>query len=137
MKPGEGAGDTLVLPTLPSGRECFCPGDVETYTCTVSGGVFTEWTGTSFDCTANADIVTLIHSRFTLGTSMRSCNNGAIEGVGTSVNTSVTPNCFTSQLSINISSTMNGQTVQCSRDGLLDIIGNHTLRVAGKQCYYT
>ena len=131
MKPGEG---TLVLPTLPIGRECFCPGDVETYTCTVSGGGITEWTGTSFDCPANGGIVTLTHSRFT---SIRSCNNGAIEGVGTLVNTSVTPNCFTSQLSINISSTMNGQTVQCFRDGPLDTIGNHTLRVAGKQCYYT
>ncbi|XP_064397682.1 uncharacterized protein LOC135344412 [Halichondria panicea] len=34
------------------------------------------------------------------------------------------------ELSINISSTMNGQTVQCFRDGPLDTIGNHTLRVA-------
>ncbi len=60
---GDGATEILV-PTLPNGRQCFCPGDVATYTCTVVGGSVTVWSGTVFDCPGSNNRISLVHSLF-------------------------------------------------------------------------
>ncbi len=127
---GDGATDTLVPPTLPNGRQCFCPGDVETYTCTVVGGGVTVWSGTAFDCPPS-NIIALAHALYSGGTAIGSCTSGAIIGNGTSVDTSGAEPCYTSELSVTISANMDEQTVVCSRDTIM--IGTDSLRVAGKQ----
>ena len=124
---GDGATDTLVSPTVPNGRLCFCPGDVETYTCTVVGGAVTVWSGTAFDCPSSNEIQ-LAHALYSGGTATGEC--GAIIGNGISVDTSAAEFCYTSELSVTISANMDGQTVGCTRD--ITLIGIDSLRVAGK-----
>ncbi len=128
---GDGATDILVSPTLPNGRQCFCPGDVETYTCTVVGGGVTLWSGTAFDCPSINNAVALAHFLYSGGTAIGTCTSGAISGVGTSVDTSGAEPCYTSEMSVTISANMDGQSVVCSRDNI--VIGIDFLRVAGKQ----
>ena len=127
-----GATDLLVPPTLPNGRQCFCPGDVATYTCTVVGGGATVWSGTAFDCSPSNNRLSLLHSPQFSGGETGGCTSGAISGAGISVDTSGAEDCYTSELSVNISANMDGQTVVCTRDVTM-IIGNDSLRVAGKQ----
>ncbi len=129
---GEAATDTFVPPTLPDGRQCFCPGDVDNYTCNATGEVVTRWTGTSFDCSGLGNILSLLHDQYSLGLATQTCNDGAIIANGISVDTSVTPNCYTSELSVSFGSSMDGKTVGCFRDTQQNLIGSHTLRVAGK-----
>ncbi|XP_064393598.1 uncharacterized protein LOC135341050 isoform X2 [Halichondria panicea] len=126
IKSGDGATDTLVSPTVPNGRLCFCPGDVETYTCTVVGGAVTVWSGTAFDCPSSNEIQ-LAHALYSGGTATGEC--GAIIGNGISVDTSAAEFCYTSELSVTISANMDGQTVGCTRD--ITLIGIDSLRVAG------
>ena len=128
---GDGATDTLVSPTLPNGRLCFCPGDVETYICTVVGGTVTVWSGTAFDCPSTNNIIPLAHALYSVGTA-GTCTNGAISGNGATVDTSGAEPCYTSELSVTVSVDMDGQTVGCTRD-TTTVIGNDTLQVAGKQ----
>ncbi len=113
-------------PFLPNGRLCYCPGGVENFTCTISGGAFTQWVGTAFDCIGNA--ITLTHFSYSAGTAVAGC--GALTGSGTAVDTSVDPTCYTSELSVPISSNLDGLIVNCSRDGVSSI-GSHILKVAG------
>ncbi len=126
-----GATDLLVPPTLPNERQCFCPGDVATYTCTVVSGTVTLWSGTAFDCRASINRISLLHSPQFPGGETGTCTNGAIRAVGTSVDTSGAEDCYTSELSVTISANMDGQTVVCTRDTTM--IDNDSLRVAGKQ----
>ncbi len=128
MASGECATDSLVPPILPNGRLCYCPGAVETYTCTVSGGAATEWSGTAFNCSSNA--IALFHSRYSAGT-VDNC--GALTSRSTSVDTSVVPTCYTSELSVPISSNLDELIVNCSRDADTSI-GSHILKVAGMCC---
>ncbi len=127
---GNGATDTLVPPTLPNGRQCFCPDDVETYICTVVGGGVTVWSGTAFDCPPS-NIIALAHALYSGGTAIGTCTSGAINGNGTSLDSSGAETCYTSELSVTISANMDGQSVVCSRDNI--VIGIDFLRVAGKQ----
>ncbi len=127
---GDGATDILVPPTLPNGRQCFCPGDVETYICTVVGGGVTVWSGTAFDCPP-VNAIQLAHVLYSGGTA-GTCTSGAISGNGTSVDTSGAEPCYTSELSVTVSANMDGQTVVCTRDATA-MIGTDSLRVAGKQ----
>ena len=99
---------------------CACPGDSLTYTCTVVGGIVTLWIS-----------IALIHSQFGDGTPTGECDVGSIRGRGVSVVNDTGVNCYISELSFNASSDLNGKTVECIRDGT-DIIGTHTVRVAGK-----
>ena len=128
---GDGATDILVPPTLPNGRQCFCPGDVETYTCNVVGGGITVWSGTAFDCPGINNAMVLAHLLYSGGTATGTCTSGAISGNGTSVDTSGAEPCYTSELSVTVSANMDGQTVVCTRDAAM--IGSDSLRVAGKQ----
>ena len=103
---------------------------METYICTVVGGIITVWSGTAFDCPANN--VILVNGQYSGGTAIGTCTSGAIIGNGTSVDTSGAEPCYTSELSVTISANMDGQTVMCSRDDVT-LIGSHSLQVAGKQ----
>ena len=106
---------------------CACPGDSLTYTCTVVGGVVTQWRSI---CSGNEDI-TLLHTRFGDGSAAGECNGGSIVARGVSVVDDTGVPCYISELSFNASSDFNGRTVECSRDGV-DTIGTDTLRIAGK-----
>lgn len=126
-----------MAPSLSNGRLCYCPGENKTFTCNVLGGILTEWSGTSFDCPTSSNAISLIHDRIEDGTAIGICTNGALSISNTSVNTSASPNCYTSVLSATVSSNMDGQTVQCARDGTSNVIGSFTLRVAGIFIVYT
>ena len=101
-----------------------------TFSCTVLGGVATLWKGTAFDCTERDNEILLRHGKFAdpEGTS-GGCNLGAI--VGTSVQVEGT-DCYTSQLSVNISDGLNNKTVGCilnSDSGMPIVIGETSLSV--------
>ena len=95
------------------------------------GGAVTVWLGTAFDCPPT-NLIQLLHSLYSGGIANGDCTSGAIIGNGTSVDTSGAGTCYTSQLSVNISVNMDGQTVVCTRD-ISTLIGTDSLRVAGKQ----
>ena len=124
---GYAATDNLSPPTLPNGMTCACPGYSLTYTCTVVGGILTDWGGI---CSGGATIP-LLHSRFGDGTPTGECNSGAILSRGVYVVNDTGVICYTSELSFNASSDLNGRTVECNRNGD-DPIDTDTVRVAGK-----
>ncbi len=103
-----------------------------TYTCTVVSGTVTLWSGTAFDCPGSNNRISLLHSPQFSGGETGTCTNGTIRAAGISVDTSGTEDCYTSELSVNISANMDGRSVVCARDVTM-IIGNDSLRVAGKQ----
>ena len=118
------ANDVLQIPERAS---CTCPGDMLTYTCTVTGSGNTIWDGSAFDCQHNEII--LRHSQFTAsgghGT-FGECNNGAI--VARSIG--VTNNCYISELNVTVSANLHNRTVQCIKsDDSLRIIGKSTITV--------
>ena len=105
---------------------------METFTCTVVGGIVTRWIGTAFNCTGNGNAIGLFHDSF-FGI-VQTC--GTLTGRGTVVNDSVNPNCYTSELTIPIASDLNGLIVNCTRNEADNVIGSHTLRIAGKSAEY-
>ena len=106
---------------------CACPGDSLTYTCTVVGGIVTQWISI---CSGGSSIA-LIHSQFGDGTPTGECDGGSIVVRGVSVVNDTGVNCYISELSFNASSDLNGTTVECNRNGD-DPIDTDTVRVAGK-----
>ena len=85
----------------------------------------TQWTGTALNCT-NALIFR--HSRFNSETVSGQCNNGAIVGRSLEV---IEDNSYVSELTVNISVSLDNKTVQCihnSQEGPY-IIGTSTLTV--------
>ena len=90
--------------------DCVCPGETFVYECSIVGAIFTVWRGSVISAGCE---ITLIHSEFTTGNGARAvCNNGDV--VGQSVD--VLNDCYTSQLSIEVNSGVNGSTVECIRD---------------------
>jgi hypothetical protein len=87
------------------------------------GNGSTLWEGSALDCT-----IFLRHNRFDQSGGVDgACNNGDI--IGRSLR--VEDNCYTSQLSVTVSHTLNNKTIACilsSDDGLINI-GNSTLKV--------
>ncbi len=97
------------------------------------GGSVTVWSGTVFDCPRSNNRIALLHSLFSGGDAGEcSIPSGFIRAVSTSVDTSGAEDCYTSELSVNISANMDGETVVCTRDVTM-IIGTDSMRVAGKQ----
>ena len=98
-------------------NDCTCPGDIVTYNCNVTGGGFTIWRGSAFDCPTVESMILLRHSRFeeSSGT-MGQCNSGAIRGqsIGTGIN-SLGSTVYTSQLMINLTAfpSVISQTIEC------------------------
>lgn len=92
---------------VPLVQQCTCLGFQLVYECTVMGEAgATVWTGSIFQCPSTGNTITLRHSAFN---QMRGCNQGAIIGYG--VNTQ--NGCYTSQINITTSLSMNNKTVEC------------------------
>ena len=103
-----------------------CPGDVLSYNCTVVGGIATVWRGTAFDCpeTTNNEII-LRHSRFSVAEgTFGSCSGGIIRGRSLGVQDSM---CYISQVNVTVNSGHNGQTVECTIDPSLAVVGSATI----------
>ena len=95
------------------------------YECTVFGGGFTSWQGSAFDCALYGNEVLLSHNDFEHGT-IRTCNDGTI--VGCSVR--IMDNYYTSQLSINFTTVLDGRSIQCMSIGgsrAAVVVGSSTL----------
>ena len=88
--------------------DCSCRGYITSFQCDVTGEGYTVWRGSAFDCQLSGNEILLLHSNFVGGT-VRTCNNGKI--VGRSLG--VTNNCYASQLDVNITTEMEGRTVEC------------------------
>ena len=84
------------------------------------------WTGTAFSCSGSINDISLRHTQFNSGAS-GSCNNDAL--MAKSIR--VTNDCYTSQLNVTVSSTLNNKTIQCTHDSNMGsrIIGSSTLHV--------
>lgn len=115
---------------LPNNSRCACVGDILTYKCTAIGGGATLWGGTTFNCPTLRNEILLRHSQFSSpeGTTGE-CNNGAIIGKSTGVEN----NCYTSQLNVTVSGSLNNKTVTCvhnSDTGQLNTIGEGLITLA-------
>ena len=87
---------------------CFCPGlEFNYFNCTVIGGLFTVWKGSAFN---DGCEITLPHINFNTGTATGSCNNRAITAQGIRGEN----DCYTSQLTIRPSISLQGVTVECA-----------------------
>ena len=106
--------------------ECTCPGHILRIICSIVGGGSTVWQGSAFECPPSDEIF-LLHSDFANNGAEGECNNGAIVARAQSV----IGDCFNSQLTVLISASMQGQTLQCRRDtGLvITLIGNTTINI--------
>ena len=99
------------------------------------GGFATIWRGTAFsDCPGQGNQILLRHSQFSeSGLAEGECNGGNIIGHGLNrIFDGFNDSKFTSQLTIHLpllnatSNTLEGETVQCTRDDG-DVIGTHTI----------
>ena len=112
-------------------RTLLCPGDIITYTCTLSSGfgtIITQWTGSpGFHCStpgSPANTITLIQ---TAGSSLNTAPGSC--GTLSAVMTNISGTCYTSVLTIPTPQYFNGTTVMC-RDGFFGaLIGNDTLNI--------
>ena len=70
----------------------------------------------------------LRHTQFASGGAVGTCNNGAINARSVSVENT---NCFTSQLNVTLSPSLNGRTVECAHDdtSTTTVIGTTTVTV--------
>ena len=110
---------------MPLTHQCSCPGFQLTYKCTVTGdGGATIWRGTVFQCPSTDNTITLRHSAFT---QIRGCNRGTIIGYGVNSQNS----CYTSQINITTSSTMNNKTVECvyNNGSTISVIGTSVITI--------
>ena len=89
-------------------NDCTCPGYITSFQCDVTGGGYTVWRGSAFDCQSSGNEIFLLHSDF-MGSTVITCNDGQI--VGRSLE--VTNNCYASQLDVNITTEIVGRTVEC------------------------
>jgi hypothetical protein len=97
----------------------------------VVGGFSTVWKGTAFNCPGRGNEIELSHARF--DSPGGECNGGNIIGRGRNRTfDGSTDSQFTSQLTIHLpflnatSNTLEGETVECTRDGV-DVIGTHII----------
>ena len=100
---------------VPGNAICACPGEVLTYMCSVIGGGNTVWSGTAFNCGSSGtqNEISLRHTQFDLPEGATgSCNNDAImaQSIG------VVNNCYTSILTVHISTTFNNTSIKCTHD---------------------
>ena len=115
--------------------DCICEGYNSLYECTVVGGVATVWKGTTFDCSSTDNEVILFHSINSTSQPAEACNNGAIVGHAIEFETDT----YTSQLTVQFSSELNGSTISCAHDNGVDtpVIGSTLLTITtGSYLYY-
>ena len=106
----------------------ICPGNTLTFECTVTEGHDTVWKGSALDCDESDDVIQLLYSRLNT-TFKRSCNN---ENILVQI-LYIKDNCYTSQLSVMITSSMTGKTVKCARDNGTseEVVGIYTINNGG------
>ena len=107
--------------------ECTCPGSFLIATCSVVGGGSTVWLGSAFECSP-LDEILLLHSNYASNGAEGECNNGDIVARSQGV---VGRDCFVSQLTVLVTLSMHGKSLQCVYDNGVDItiIGNVTINV--------
>ena len=91
---------------------CVCPGHQLTYECTIVGPAiqYTVWKGSALDCNTE---VSLHHGQFIeSGYASATCNGG--EAFAHIVN--ITDSCYTSQLIVNTSLSLNSKSIECAFD---------------------
>ena len=93
---------------LRSLSSCTCSGYVTSYECLVVGDGFTVWNGSALNCSLTKNEIILQHREFNSGT-VKTCNSGRIVGRSSSV----TNECYTSRLDVNISTELEGREVKC------------------------
>ena len=122
--------DEFTPPNLSDG--CACSGELLQYTCTMSGNIFAAiWSGTAFMCPSNENQRVILKSSFNNSLAIGS-GCGSFIVTNASVDNSTGNPCYYSEVSVNISTGMNRQTVRCSRDSVNNAVGTpHTLSVAG------
>ena len=122
--------DTL---QVPDNVNCTCPGEVLTFTCNIAGGGTTLWRGSAFDCSSTSNEIRLRHSTFASSGTMGTCNNEAMRARSIGLTNG---DCYTSELSVTVSTTFNDETIECAYNSGTDerAIGVSTLRVVGKKC---
>ena len=91
---------------------CVCPGHQLLYECTITGSAiqYTIWKGSALACNSEAS---LRHGKFIeSGYANATCNDGEIFARVINISNS----CYTSQLIVNTSSSLNGKSVECAFD---------------------
>ena len=89
-----------------------------TYQCTVFGGAATVWRGTAFDCSFINNEIVILHDINYTSQNPQTCNNGAIIGHVVRAEN----DCYTSQITVQVSNELNGTTVVCAHDNGTDSI---------------
>ena len=109
---------------IPENTGCACPGAVLTYTCTAFGRGSTLWMGTAFNC---ANGILLRHGLFDSRDVTGVCNGGAIKGRSLGVENE----CYTSELNVTVSPTLNNKTITCTHnsDRGIDNVGTSKLTI--------
>lgn len=97
--------------------ECVCAGNQLQLTCQTVGDGSTVWTGTAFP--NGCRDLTLRHNLFSGSEGVTRFCPGMVNIVASSV--SVDGSCYTSQLTIALSSKLNGTSVVCEYDNGSDI----------------
>ena len=111
--------------------ECVCPGDSLQLTCTVAGGGTTVWR-VGQQCT-----IVLDHLRFVNGVTM-SCDDIVDAPSVTGSSLSVVGDCYTSQVTITITSDLNGMSASCEHDdgtNNTEYIGNYQIILTSGKNY--
>ena len=105
--------------------DCVCPGNTVVFECTIVGAIATVWKGSFFtDCPSNS--IVLRHRVFTPGIN-GTCNDGAVVANGIEV----INNSYTSQLIVTVNPEVNNSTVECIRDGSMEMtVGTCPLSLA-------
>ena len=127
--------DTAACPSFnisyPLMRKFLCPGDIITYTCTISSSyptIYTQWTGSGFHCPATAsspeNMLTLSQQT---GASLNAVSG--LCGNLFAVMTNISGTCYTSVLTIPTPQYFNGTTVTCKDGNSGTLIGNDTLNI--------
>ena len=83
-------------------------------------------------CSSTMNEIRLRHSTFSIGGTSGTCNNEAMQARSIGLTNT---NCYTSELSVTVSTSFNDRTIECaynSGSGPERTIGASTLTVAGK-----
>ena len=92
-----------------------------TYQCNVVGGGATLWNGSLFDCPSKSNQILLRHSEFQLASASGECNSEAVIANSIGISESLTNNsnqCYSSQLNIAVSPSMNNKIIECNHDNI-------------------
>ena len=116
---------------MPENFYCACPAEVLTYSCNIAGRGTTLWTGSAFDCPDTLNEIRLRHSTFSSEGTSGTCNNEAMRARSTGLTNG---NCYSSELSVTVSTGFNGRTIECIyNSGTAETtIGTSILTVSGK-----